>query len=329
MDLKKLYRGAGIFLMLLLSLASCKKAEEETFTPETMSGTVEFDIPFYVQMGETVTLSASGIIDPKNANYKWYVSGVYVDTLTSNVVSIRFPDSIGVFIVSANCYADGYYINSTSQQVTTIDTSWNASITGLKASPQFIVDKRDGRAYRYITAGELDWFCQNLAWGGVPFKASPVTAAYFGHFYTWDEAMDGDVCPEGWSVPTNEDWESLAEVLSGGIAVPFVDNWFGLGEKASAAVCLNDERMWPYSPDNSHTNDIGWNAMPLGYTFAGSKKFEGINEYGCWWSATEKNDTQAYYRYIWYDLGDFPMAYTGKSDMRANVRCVRMHPQSL
>lgn len=329
MELTNFYRGLGIFLMLLLSLVSCKKVEEETVDPGSMSGTVVFDVPYYVLKGETVTMTASGIINPKDAYYKWYVSGVYIDTLTSNTITVRFPDSLGVFSVSATSYAPGFYSSAATQQVTTIDTTWNSSIKGLKPSGQYIVDERDGRSYHYITAGGLDWFCQNLAWGGVPFKASPITAAFFGNFYTWEEAMGEDVCPEGWSVPTNADWESLSAALNGGRALPFIDNWSGLGAKASAEVYLNESRMWPYSPDNTHTNDIGWNAMPLGYSFLGSNTFTGLNEYGCWWSATEKNDTQAYYRYIWYDLGDFPMSYTGKADLRANVRCVRTHPQSL
>ena len=329
MDLTKYFRVSAIVALLLLSLASCQKTEEEEVTPGSMSGSVTFDLPYYVLKGETITVTASGIIDPADAGYKWFFSGVYLDTLATPTVSVRFPDSIGTFSVSATAYSQGYYVASNSQLVSTIDTTWNTSIQGLKPSPHFIVDPRDGRSYRYITAGDLDWFCQNLAWGGVPFKASPIAAGFFGNFYTWNEAMEGDVCPEGWAVPTSADWESLAEVLSGGKKLPFIDEWNGLGARASAEIYLNDSRMWPYSPDNSHTNDIGWNAMPLGFTFAGTKDFQGINEYGCWWSATEKNDTQAYYRYIWYDLGDFPMAYTGKDDLRANVRCVRKHPQSL
>ena len=68
--------------------------------------------------------------------------------------------------------------------------------------------------------------------------------------------------------------------------------------------------------------------MPLGYCFVGDHDIVGLNEYGCWWSATEKDATHAYYRYVWYDDPDFPMSYTGKSDLMASVRCVRTRPQS-
>jgi len=330
MDLIKKIACLTLVLLFVSGLSSCKKTEEEEETSLSMSGTIVFDVPYYVLKGETVTMTASGIIHPKIVNYHWYVTGVYTDSLATNTITVQFPDSIGIFTVSATSLADGFYSNASSQSVTTIDTAWNTSLTGLKRADDWIVDDRDGLAYGYVTVGGLDWFVQNLAWqgAGVPFKASPATAAMFGSFYTWNEAMSGNVCPEGWSVPTEEDWVSLATELNDGIPLPFIDNWAGIGSMLSADAYLNESRMWPYSPDNIHTNDIGWNALPLGYTFATATLFEGVNEYGCWWSATEKNERQAYYRYIWYDRGDCPVSYTDKDDLRASVRCVRTHPQS-
>lgn len=331
MDLFRKYSRIVWAALLLAGLFACKKEDEESVTPGSMSGTVVCDIPYYVLKGETVTMRASGVIYPKDVYYKWYVSGVYTDTLTANTITVRFPDSLAVFSVSAFAYAGGFYSSSATQQVTTIDTTWNTSLTGLSDSGQSTVDPRDGRAYRYVTLGDLDWFSQNLAWqgAGVPFRSSRATAGLFGSFYTWNEAMGADVCPEGWRVPTESDWLSLACVLNGGNALPFADNWAGLGAKVSADAYMNEVRMWPYSPDNVHSNESGWNALPLGYTFSHDNTFEGLNSYGCWWSATEKNASQAYYRYIWKDRGDFPMSYTDKDDLRASVRCVRTHPQSL
>jgi len=296
-----------------------------------LSGTVVYDIPNYVLKGETVTMTASGIIYPKDVTYRWYIPGVCADSLVTATVSVRFPDSIGVFNVSATAYAPGYYVSTTLQYVTTIDTSWNTSLTGLNKSRLSFTDSRDGRSYRYVTAGGLDWFSQNLAWlgTGVPYKASPAAAPLFGSLYTWDEAVAGNACPEGWRVPTRADWESLATALNGGASVDFFGNWPGLGAAASVDAYLNGDRMWPYSPDNLHTNTVGWNALPLGYAFRGDNSVVGLNSYGCWWCAEEKNAGQAYYRYIYSDRSDFPYSYTDKDDMRISVRCVRTHPQSL
>lgn len=332
MNLTQKFAWLTLIFALLAGFVACKEEEEET-TPGSMSGSVVYDIPYYVLKGETVTMSASGVIYPDDVYYKWYVSGVYSDTLTGNTITVRFPDSLGVFRVSAHSYANGFYSLSNVQDVTTIDTAWNASLTGLLRAAASYTDDRDGRSYGYVTLGGLDWFNQNLAWqgAGIPFKASRSAAPLFGSFYTWNEAVGGDVCPEGWRIPTREDWESLSAALNGGIPLDFFGNWPGLGEKASADARLNDTRMWPFTPDNVHSNDFGWNALPLGYTFANARSndFTGVNSYGCWWTAEEKNADQAYYRYIYGERADFPLSYTSKDDMRAAVRCVRTHPQSL
>ena len=328
-DWKKLLAVPATLLLLLVAMTACKAEEEET-TEESMSGEVTFSIPYYVLKGETVTMSASGIIDPREVTYKWYVSGVYLDTLNSNIVTVRFPDSLGVFKVTATSYAGGYYTSSTTQEVTTVDTTYNTSFQNVPRSSQTIVDLRDGQQYNYVTLGELDWFSQNLAYHtdgmGVPYKASPSAVGLFGSSYTWNEAH-ANPCPEGWRVPDNEDWASLGTAMAGE-PVPFIDDWAGLGEKASADVLFNEERMWPYSPDNTHTNDFGWNALPLGITTGEAKVWSGENEYGYWWSASEKNADQGYYRYIYYDRDVFPVGFGSKDGVRISIRCVRTHPQS-
>ena len=329
---KKLWLLPATCLLLLAALAACKEDEEETVTGNSMSGVIEYKIPYYVLKGETVTMTASGIIDPREVTYKWYVSGVYTDTLTAPTITIRFPDSIGVFTVSATSYADGYYTSATTQTVTTVDTAYNASLVNVPRSGQSVVDVRDGQRYSYITAGGLDWFSQNLGYLGkelsaVAYKGSESALSLFGAFYTWEEAAHGDICPEGWHVPDNADWESLGAALNGS-ALPFLDRWKGLGSKASADANLNEERMWPYSPDNLHENTVGWNAIPLGMTTAKAKTWSGENEYGYWWSASEKDPLHGYYRYIYYDVDEFPVGSAAKEDIRASVRCVRTHPQS-
>lgn len=329
MNLIKKSAWLMIFAFLLACVFSCAEKEEEEITSESMSGTIVYDIPYYVLKGETVTMSASGIIYPKEVIYKWYIPGIYADTLSARKVSVRFPDSLGVFNVTAISLAPGFYISSTTQNVTTVDTTWNTSLSGLYKSRLTFTDPRDGHTYRYVQAGGLDWFSQNLAWQGtgVPFQSSPATAQMFGSFYTWEEASAA--CPEGWRLPTQADWESLAAAMSGGVSVGFFDDWKGLGAKASADARLNGERMWPYSPDNLHSNSLGWNAIPLGFGAKDSNDVQGLNEYGCWWTSEEKNADQAYYRYIYYDLDSFPLGFASKDELRVSVRCVRTHPQSL
>lgn len=332
-----------IWLIVALSvfaILSCSKEEEyEEELKLNMVGEVEYDMPRYVLLGQYVTTEASGVLSPENPVFKWIAPTVATDTIVGKRVTFRFPsDSLGTFVVTATAHSEGYYVMSYSVQVSTIDTTFNGySLKGLKRSGKSIVDSRDNHRYSYVTIGNLDWFSQNLAYAGtgVPFKSSPITWDMFGYFYDWNSATGGvsarglgcgpqGSCPEGWSIPTNEDWEDLAAAMNGGTALPFSDKWDGIGEKASADITFQGNNMWGYSPDNAHTNDFGWNAMPLGYTVENHKRFESDGTYGFWWSASEKDSQKAYYRYIYSDLSQFPMNFTGKTGFGANVRCVRL-----
>ena len=88
MNLIRKYGWLTLVLALFCGLVACKEEEKETTLP-SMSGTVTFDIPHYVLKGETVTMSASGIIYPTEVYYKWYIAGVYSDTLSFRTVTVR------------------------------------------------------------------------------------------------------------------------------------------------------------------------------------------------------------------------------------------------
>lgn len=320
----------------LVLLGSCKKEEEEETLLNIMVGEVTFDIPNYLLKNDYYTTSATGIIEPEGVLYKWVVNNSS-DTLVGQTVTLRIDEAIGTFNVSVSAHANKYYTSSSTKTIHVIDTSNNVSFRGITHSDKDFIDPRDEMKYNYITIGSLDWFSQNLAYSGagVPYMNSPITAGMFGYFYSWDEVTGGQSysglaggpqgpCPEGWVVPTNEDWEDLATAINGGKALSFSDKWEGVGEKVSADAFFEDTRMWDFSPDNMHTNDFGWNAIPVGHYSVTDKKFSAFGYYGFWWSATEKNDTQAYYRYIYTDYAIFPMNYTSKKDFGASVRCVRL-----
>lgn len=324
-------------LAVMIIAASCKK-EEETETKPSLNGDLSFDLPEYVLKGDRITLEADGIIYPEDIVYKWYSFGILSDSVTTKRLTVQIPDSIGTFSITAIAQSEGYYSTSHSVSFTTVDTARDASFKGIKYSGKSIVDDRDGRSYQYVTIGSLDWFAQNLAWdgAGVAFHNAPVTHPFFGRLYDWDEATGGvaasglgggpqGACPKGWSVPTNEDWADLAKAMSGGAITSFDGKWEGLGEKASAQVFLNDNKIWAYSPDNEHTNDFGWNGVPVGSTMRNHQMFNDYSKYGFWWSSTAKSDTQAYFRYIYQDLSSFPMSSSYRDGFGASVRCVRVH----
>lgn len=336
MQMKKYIK---LFTVLVFTAAlicvSCTEPDDDT-TKESMTGVLGYSLPAYVLKGSTATLSAQGVVLPSEYQIKWVISSVDSDTLAGQSIRVQFPDSLGDFTVTAVAQADGYYALSNSAVVTTIDTTEvTGSITGFALPKTYFVDPRDNTRYRTTEVGNLEWFAENLAWEGAGKACQNAEASQyiFGRFYTWEEATGGvsasgfgngpqGACPEGWSVPTNEDWMDLAAAVAGE-ELPFGDVWQGVGSKLTVDAYFNGERLWPIDPDNRHEGAFNWNALPLGYSQFGNTYHKSISEYGMWWSSTEKNPSQAYYRYIFFEEASFPPSYIGKDDFAINVRCVR------
>jgi hypothetical protein len=107
-------------------------------------------------------------------------------------------------------------------------------------------DIRDNQQYRAVLLGGKWWMAENLRFGtrihsselqsdnGVieyfAFDNNPANVAVHGGLYNWEEMMNYQVdtinqgiCPEGWRIPTVNDWESI------NLAAPlqFVIDYYG------------------------------------------------------------------------------------------------------
>ena len=323
MRIKKAIIGLFASAVALATAVGCIK---DSTTYQYMEGDIRFDIPEYIYTGDVVELSAGGITTPEDPTWGWVITTIATDTLYAPKIVVKFPKEPGEYTVKALAYHPDYIIESAKKTVTTVDTTrGTGSLKGLPYLTQkAFTDKRDGRCYRWEHFGKLDWFTENLAWEGAGqvYAKSPVLNHVFGRHYTWREATSGSICPEGWRVPSNSDWEDLGCTVCGK-AVLFEDDWEGAAGALTADVYFNGERMWPFSVNNTHDVKADWNPLPCGYMQTANNGFYGLKTYGMWWSATEYSDSEGYYRYIYWDSADFKPGYTDKNTIALNVRCVR------
>ena len=330
MDIKR-YMLAGLALLTVLCLASCKKDEDETF--EYLDGAPEFTLPEYGAAGETYSFKAKGVSAGKkdvDVNYYWYCSPVQTAKDTSLTYSITLPDTLCTVTVYCVGYATGYYSSSTSHTITIVKPDReNGSISGLAfdESKDFkFIDPRDGHEYWCTTVGSTDWFKENLAYkdAGTPLANCEAASDVFGRFYTWDEAVAS--CPEGWRLSGLDEWADAAGVILGERPDP-MNRFYSAAGGFMGDLYFNGNKMWEYWPQVKITNQLGLSMSPLGFAVKQERnaRFNSMYEYAAFWTAEEKDGEQAYYRYFYDESPDLFMGHADKASFAANVRCVRDH----
>ena len=77
-----------------------------------------------------------------------------------------------------------------------------------------ITDPRDGYHYPVVAIGGLRWFAENLRYRTADsrcYENDEANCEDHGRLYRLDDAMKA--CPDGWRVPSEEDWRALERSL--------------------------------------------------------------------------------------------------------------------
>ncbi len=196
----------------------------------------------------------------------------------------------------------------------------------------------DGNTYKTITIGTQTWMAENLKTtrfnNGTVISRMTDRQTFFldipkygwynndmgtfrdvyGALYNW-YAVDPDirdvknVCPVGWHVPGETEWNLLANYLGG---------------KSSAALKLKETTATHWaSPNTDATNETGFAALPGGCDNDGYGEFLNYGSRGFWWSSTISNGSSfPYYLGMFSDSGGLNKN-TQDKHAGLSVRCVK------
>lgn len=106
----------------------------------------------------------------------------------------------------------------------------------------------------------------------------------YGKLYNWYAVNDlRGLAPDGWKIPSEEDWLQLADYLGGfsiaGNKMKFTDHWIFIKSSSSG-------NSQTYNPNGS--NESGFSGLPGGYRDWGGWDFS-IGYIGVWWSKAESD----------------------------------------
>ena len=192
----------------------------------------------------------------------------------------------------------------------------------------------DGNIYGTIIIGSQVWMSQNLRTtrfsDNTPIPeiadnklwcslASPAFCWYsndrnsddmrFGALYNWFSVNTGRLCPSGWHVPDDSEWNVLTAYLGG---------------EYYAGGLLKEVGMshWE-SPNAGASNYFSFSALPAGYRSGlTSGLFHAKGYMSWWWTNTEYNSNWARTRAIEFDVTDIAGGHGVKRN-GYSVRCIR------
>jgi uncharacterized protein (TIGR02145 family) len=203
----------------------------------------------------------------------------------------------------------------------------------------------DGNVYETIRVGDKIWMAENLRVShytdGSKVRHEPDpkrwkqmnTGAYcwynnkesndmpHGKLYNWYAAVNSvddnqKLCPVGWRMPTDMDWDDLARDLDPKAGKVFKRK---TASKNAGAILKSKDGSWSEAHVDN-TTDIGFNALPSGKRHKG--KFRDGGKSGNWWSSGELEMKVAWYRVIHdgYKSLDRENYY---KDTGFSIRCVK------
>ncbi|WP_295096641.1 fibrobacter succinogenes major paralogous domain-containing protein [uncultured Fibrobacter sp.] len=205
-----------------------------------------------------------------------------------------------------------------------------------------MLDDRDGKIYRIVPIGSQIWMAENLNYSDSAsypglrgrswcYENEIGDCAKNGRLYTWAAAMDSagtwstngmgcgfeksciptypvrGICPEGWHLPSQTEWETLFAVVGGDLTA---------GDMLKSARGWNDFQ----GIDGNGSDNYSFAAQPTIFFYGGSFVFRNGGAF--FWNSTEVDSDSAYYASLSiYDnrahLG------SGVKDLGISVRCIQ------
>lgn len=204
-----------------------------------------------------------------------------------------------------------------------------------------LTDSRDGKKYKTVTIGDQTWMAENLnyydandlnvknkSWCyGKSDNKDSTTCDVAGRLYTWAAAIDSvklataaenpqecgygktctlhaqrqGVCPTGWHLPTNNEWEDL--IVTVGVTQTGIQ---------TAGNILKSQNGW-----SNGTDAFGFSALPAGQR----SEYGDFGLGGYFWSAVEYNESLACYMFL-EDKVEYATLYPRSKSSASYVRCV-------
>lgn len=245
--------------------------------------------------------------------------------------------------------------SSKNEAISSSSVSISSSSVILSGGEGTLKDSRDNQVYKTVSIGTQTWMAENLnyAYKGKTstfdsssfcYDDDPTNCSKYGRLYLWSAAMDSagtwstngkgcgngkfclptypvrGVCPEGWHLPTEEDFR----ILSRGTGATWDERNFYY---IDAGKYLKSTSGW--NDNGNGTDAYGFSALPAGIGLQGGP-FQQLGYIATFWSATRviESNVDDYYSddaFVMTLYQNSDHAFLPPQDMysAASVRCLK------
>ncbi len=362
--------GTGIFTSNISGLTPCTNYHLRAYVTNASGTTYGVDIPFTSGIGlATVSTSAISAVTMTTATFGGNVTGSCASTVTARGVcwntSIsptianyktidgsgagNFTSNLTGLLVNTRYYVRAYATNS-------FGTSYGLEVTFV--TDPFTISDIEGNTYDVVRIGTQLWtgndmaaskyndntsiplVTDNSAWMSTSSAAYcwynnsvPVNKKIYGAIYNWYVVNSGKICPSGWHVPTDLEWNTLEIYLqnNGYNYDGTIDTDNSRETNNKTAKSLSYTGFWGSStivgsvgntdfPE--YRNKTSFAARPGGGRGYSDGEFSNVTYSEYWWTSTEASSTEATNRAVLNYRVDV-WRYTFPKGQGVHIRCLR------
>jgi uncharacterized protein (TIGR02145 family) len=221
------------------------------------------------------------------------------------------------------------------------------------------VDDRDGNSYETAWIGDQCWMTENLAYlpmvhnnsdyaasstAGLPgygiygYDGDNVATAKgfeyeefnmyetFGVLYNWYTVDEGNLCPEGWHVPSDNDFTNLERLVCTILENEGCEETFSYegdpgwrGDNEGDALKSRHTHTWCNEEDGCEESNF--NALPAGGRYSAGN-FDDFGSAAVFWSSSEGGSDNAWDRGLYFGISSVARDSFDQS-FGFSVRCLR------
>lgn len=242
--------------------------------------------------------------------------GILIPRMTSIQRDVIPNPAEGLLIYNTTLDKFDYFNGNEWKTVLSTTSSSGSSAGGCGYCSEGVIDY-DGHYYSTIKIGDQCWMAENLKSvyyadgtaisGHYAYQNDESLTFSLGRLYDWDAVMNGassstanpsgvqGICPQGWHVPSDEEWKELEKTM--GMDQTEVDKFGWRGNHSEGKKLKDTEDSFFWYTNDGGTNSSGFTALPGGYrTYEGLYWYSFMNAY--FWSCTADVTGQAWARVL-------------------------------